>query len=246
MWKYLLLILVTSLCLSCEKEEDIPSDIPVITFMELAYRKPAYPAIADTLKVTFSFVDGGGDIGLGQDEIAPPYHPSYFFYLENGQMRTTRDIYRTDLVKIGDFHTLPSFSCDDYVIRESLPFQDTVYVQKNEFFYNIFVDLYVKEGNDFELFDLTFGGAYCYINLHGRLPRLVNYARIGQRVKVPDLGSGFELLLDGLYKGEITYNLTSRPFRYTLAGKTIKLKLRIVDRKLQSSNEIETSELTLP
>ncbi|EMR03861.1 hypothetical protein [Cesiribacter andamanensis] len=244
MREYLLLVLVTLICLSCEKEEDIPSDIPVISFKEFEFRNQNNPSLLDTLKVTFSFVDGGGDIGLRWDEIAPPYHSFYLFYLENGQMTTTQDIYRTDLIKIGDLPTLPSFNCDDYVIRDSLPFQDTVYVQKNEFFYNIFVDLYVKEGNDFELFDLTLGGAYCYINLHGRLPRLENYARSGQRIKVPDLGSGFELLLDGLYKGEITYNLTSRSFRQTFAGKTIKLKLRIVDRKLQSSNEIETSEIT--
>lgn len=57
---------------SCMKTKTYPSG-PVIEFKNLTQFK-------DSVRIVFSFTDGDGDIGLGENEIQAPYEAGTYFY----------------------------------------------------------------------------------------------------------------------------------------------------------------------
>ena len=66
-----LLIIVTFLS-SCLKPESFPPE-PEIEFV-------SFEAQGDSGIITFSFTDGDGDIGLGQEQLNPPFDTSSYYY----------------------------------------------------------------------------------------------------------------------------------------------------------------------
>ncbi len=67
-WSFLILFTT-----SCLKPESFP-DEPVIEFVD-------FTALGDSGKLTFSFTDGDGDIGLTQNQLSPPFDSlSYYYY----------------------------------------------------------------------------------------------------------------------------------------------------------------------
>lgn len=64
---------ITVMLFGCLKAEEYPVE-PSITF------KSFQEISSDSAVVTFSFIDGDGDIGLGESETEAPYNPGSKFY----------------------------------------------------------------------------------------------------------------------------------------------------------------------
>ena len=66
-------LLITLLVSSCFNREEYPIE-PIIS-------NPVFTFSGDSAKLTFSFTDGDGDIGLDPEDTLAPYNPdSYFHY----------------------------------------------------------------------------------------------------------------------------------------------------------------------
>lgn len=100
--------------------------------------------------------------------------------------------------------------------------EDTV---GNPDFFNFYINILVKnESGEFEEFEIPDG-----LVLHGRFPRL------------DESGKAKPL------EGTITYYQNmSAGFHGTFSEKTIKFKVKIIDRALNESNVIETDSLLIP
>ena len=57
---------------SCLKPESFDNE-PIIEFVD-------FQALGDSGKISFSFTDGDGDIGLGQNQLYAPYDTASYFY----------------------------------------------------------------------------------------------------------------------------------------------------------------------
>jgi hypothetical protein len=64
--------------LSCQQEE-IYSVIPAITYKGFVKHKSIF-ARDSALKLTLTYTDGDGDLGLTQDDTLPPFDKSSFYY----------------------------------------------------------------------------------------------------------------------------------------------------------------------
>jgi len=150
-----------------------------------------------------------------------------------------------DEVPFSDGDNRPStFDCEDYEIisfysidsvfnqegeLESeilVETKDTVYVDRNPFHFNIYVDLLVKEGDDYRVFEFP----ECDPGYTARFP-------VFDR-------SGFGRPLDG----SITYAFFSTQFATEnsfLLDETLKLRFYIYDRALNQSNVVETPDFKL-
>lgn len=246
MWSNNMLLLLILLCFSCEKDPEIPSDIPEIVFKDFTFIEKSEPWGRDTLKVTFLFKNSGNDLGLKLDEREYPYHYMQFFYLENNRIKSVyNDHSRSDLLKIGDVDSLPPYNCNNYVIHRRNGISDTLYVKRNLFYYNLLCELYVEDGTGFKLFDFTRQGLICNVDpLHSRFPVLRDWT--GKETKYKYAGYPFSTTIKGPHHGEMTYYIESPHIKDQLSGKNIKLKLNIIDRKFNISNTIETPALSIP
>ena len=67
------------MCLiSCLKPESYPNE-PILEY--LSFESSMYPTeLADSGKLIFSFTDGDGNIGLGQNQLDSPFNPGSFYY----------------------------------------------------------------------------------------------------------------------------------------------------------------------
>lgn len=68
-FSYLLILVAVS---SCFKSEEYPVE-PIIS-------DPVFAFSGDSAKLTFSFTDGDGDIGLDPEDTLAPYNPSSYFH----------------------------------------------------------------------------------------------------------------------------------------------------------------------
>jgi hypothetical protein len=100
---------------------------------------------------------------------------------------------------------------------------DVFYYQNNPSYSNIAVEFWVNEANGFELFDWE--KEFCTTSFNQRFPVL------------SDKQSPLE--------GNLEYAMSTSGMKSVFGNKTLKLKVRILDRDLNSSNEIETPEFTL-
>jgi len=71
-WYGFSLILAALVLTGCFKEEEYPVE-PFIS-------EPTFTNMTDSAVVSFTFTDGDGDVGLGDDELDPPYDSSSIFY----------------------------------------------------------------------------------------------------------------------------------------------------------------------
>tara|TARA_B100001093_G_C26621722_1_gene924928 strand:- start:19 stop:546 length:528 start_codon:yes stop_codon:yes gene_type:complete len=69
---YFVFLLFIFTCFSCLKPETFPNE-PIIEFLDFEVQ-------GDSGKISFSFTDGDGDIGLSQNQISPPFDTSSFYY----------------------------------------------------------------------------------------------------------------------------------------------------------------------
>lgn len=233
------------------------SVIPRIEFQSVRTVEVPGASTYDSLFVTISFRDGDGDLGRSGTDNAPPFNQNWYF-LVNPQPTCERTVTppckKSSFVNISDlsnvvkystrrtnpaYDTLPPyvnpFRCDNYeILRNSFnQIVDTVYIQRNPRAFTFFCDLYTKEaGSVFKKYSWNVGsecpspggGFYGYFDILGK---------DGD----PDLGLPVE--------GTLTFRVGSNTLFSTFKNKTVKLKIRIIDRAGNYSNEVETREFSL-
>ncbi len=144
--------------------------------------------------------------------------------------------YRLDIF---DFDCLNSNEQNPCVVRDTLLdangrvlFQtklDTFFIAKNEKNRNIFVDFFRKQSGGYEFIDWTrvFSEIGCGTDFNARFP-----------IFAPDrVGKSLE--------GTIRYGMQSEGFRLVLRNDTFKIQVRIIDESFNSSNTVESPDLTL-
>ena len=208
------------------------SEIPSIEFEEIVFKDIKEASSADSLILSIKFKDGDGNIGLAPSETQDPYNDKYYFQFPNGSYITYKTK-RTD----PNYDTLPAFvkpyNCTNWeVYTQNQKVVDTLYFELNPNQYNIFIIFQVKDASgNFQDFD--WASFYTYplcevIGFNGRFPILSK-----------------DLSQPGPLEGTIKYAMNSVGFNIIFSIKTMRLKVRIIDRALNSSNEILTPEFTL-
>lgn len=231
---------------SCFEAEEFPLE-PNIAFESLRYVD--LDAGLDSLVLTFTFEDGDGNLGLG-DNINDRYFPyhDYSFIIDEddtivtiGYENITFPLYELPiLIDVGpdgfiqsfydyslksEFSNVdnrPLYDCENYEIIES----DTVYVVRNEQHHNFHVEFRKKVNGVYSVIDFQqiFNSDDCDLgNFNGRFP-------------IWDT-SGKE--------GTITYAMLSQVFRLALLDDTTQLRFWIYDRDLNRSNTVETPDFVL-
>ena len=239
---YLLLFLAVGGCF----EPPQFSIIPNIDVESARVKEVAGANTPDSLIIKIIFQDGDGDIGLDGSENAPPFHERWFFLknpsptCEPGVAAPCTKISFIDQSNLSNYityslrrqgapyDTLPAFvqpyDCQNYVVLRNANNVaiDTLYSELNDRYFNLFIDVDIKNGADYIPFKFN-NAPYPNCNIYGLNSRLPILAKDG------DVNS--KLPLDGV----ITYKLTSTSFT-PLIGKTLRLRIIVMDREGHKSN----------
>jgi hypothetical protein len=205
-------VLLGTSCIS--PPENFPST-PEIEFSGLEY---ASTSGQDSLILTVKFKDAEGDLGLSPTDINPPFNP----------LNYKRDAAGNLITYSRRPSNAPLYNPVDWVINpivNNTIIRDTVWVEKNENQYNIFIRFYIKRNGKFREFrwqDPPF-----FTTFNGRFPRILN-SEEGQPVE-----------------GRIRYGMLSSGWESIFRTDTIRVDVQIQDRALNRSNEISSPELTL-
>lgn len=243
----------------CFEPPEYPA-VPTIEFDRVVFKDCSNPSTADTLVVSIQFTDGDGNLGLDGEDTAPPYNNRWYYrttpatQCEIGLKEPCSKFKRSsyDPTRLSEYvtykmrrttpgyDTLPAFTtpwnCTNYEVVFDNQFRavDTLYFETNARFYNFYLDFYVKQNDgSFQKFDWSRQFTYplCVVNgSNGRFPILA---------KDGDLSLGIPL------EGTIQYRFPSTALLAVFSIKTLKLRIRIVDRENNTSNEVESPEFTL-
>lgn len=239
--KHIIALIIFSFLFSCIEDNNV-SDIPSISYESLEFKKSDNNFNQDSLIITINFIDGDGNLGLSNDENNYPYHPynaiidQEFNWITLGSNNVTPPLYIYEPNGVYYLYSnednRPSYNCEDYIIDtvNTTNKLDTFYIQKNENNKNIFIEFYKKENNEFVLIDWKriFDEEYgCGIDFNSRFPPL-------------NISNSSQLL-----SGKLRYGMVSYGFEMILKNDIFKLKIHIKDRELNTSNIIETPEVTL-
>ena len=239
--KHIIAFIIFSFLFSCIEDNNV-SDIPSISYESLEFKKSDNSFNQDSLIITINFIDGDGNLGLSNDENNYPYHPynaiidQEFNWITLGSNNVTPPLYIYEPNGVYYLYSnednRPSYNCEDYIIDtvNTTNKLDTFYIQKNENNKNIFIEFYKKENNEFVLIDWKriFDEEYgCGIDFNSRFPPL-------------NISNSSQLL-----SGKLRYGMVSYGFEMILKNDIFKLKIHIKDRELNTSNIIETPEVTL-
>ncbi|MFY0601847.1 MAG: hypothetical protein JXR03_19390 [Cyclobacteriaceae bacterium] len=210
---------------------------------------------ADSLKVTFDFEDGNGDIGMTDADVRGKFAP-FFPVIYYDSLREWRD--DDDNIRIGGFFNVtlsdplvkppfylgsesgisdtlfsevdsrPPFDCQNYFFENGLA--DTFYVYRNPFHSNFHLKFFKKRnGNYFE-------------------------TSIAQEFNIDDCNQVNEILRIPVFDserfgkptiGNITYSYLSNGIVPFLAQDTFKLQFFVYDLELNKSNVIDTPDFLL-
>jgi hypothetical protein len=235
------LYIIPLFIISCSEDNTV-SEIPVISFENIIFKKSENNFTQDSLILTINFIDGNGDLGLSNEENSYPYHQYNAIIDENfnwvtiGSNDVTLPLYVYEpngaITLFSDIDNRSSFNCKEYIIDtlNSSNLLDTFLIQKNVNNKNIYIEFYKKNSDDFELIDWTrvFDEEYgCGIDFNSRFPPL-------------NIGNANQVL-----QGKLRYGMVSYGFENVLENNIFKLKIYIKDRALNSSNIIESPEVTL-
>ena len=194
--------------------ENFPSK-PEIEFASIEYSPTSSQ---DSLLITLKFKDAEGDLGLSATDINPPFNP----------LNYKRDVLGNLITYAKRPSTAPKYNPIDWVIDpivNNVVIKDTVWVEKNENQYNIFVRFFIKRNGQFKEFrwqDPPF-----YTTFNGRFPRILNSVE-GQAVE-----------------GKITYRMLSSGWESIFRTDTLRIDVQIQDRALNRSNEVSSPQVTL-
>lgn len=226
---------------SCYPTPNFP-DTPAIALSNLYFVE----GNTDSLVVSLSFEDGDGDLGLNTTNY--PYHEFNYYSAVDGEelhakaARETRSVvnYIPEMIRFshkrtGAIDSLPPytapFNCTRWKTNPEINgvlVEDTVYYQRNQTYYNIFITFLVKETVNSEFEVLNFESISCAFNSYnGRFPRMLDEDE------------------DKALEGVITYKMPGLVLSDLLDRKIIKLRMFIYDRALNQSNVVETQEFIL-
>jgi hypothetical protein len=214
-----------------------PPEFPVtpeITFDDISFCKSSDPLQSDAIVLSLNFKDGDGDLGLnGPDTLNEFVNKVTSF--QNQTIRYKMKRLNPQLTVNGkpvpDF--VSPFNCTNWIVdRDSKTnvVRDTIYVEYNPNYYNMFVDIYIDNGNNnFIKYDFSSNFKYPNCNLQGYSSRFP--------VLSTDLSKKSPL------EGKITYKM--RSLDLIVGNKRFKLQFTIQDRALNKSNEVTTQVFTL-
>ena len=219
---------------SCDEPPELPLT-PSISFNSITFREGSNNR--DSLILMIDFEDGDGDLGLNRNETDVRYQ-EFFFVTTTGELIPTYD---DRVVRFGAPNQ-PPFDFEHWI--SNLDFDgdeenDTVRVEFNENFYNIFVDFFYRadtngdgdtdDETDYIKIDFNdiFGGQGAF-GLNGRF--------------FPLNTSDNERPL----RGTLTYKMVNS-FRISpiFRDNTLKIDVQIQDRALNRSNIISTNDFNL-
>jgi hypothetical protein len=130
--------------------------------------------------------------------------------------------------EIMSFYTVDQEIVNDEVVSETLVEDvDTVYVQRNPNHFNIYIELYIKQGGNYVLYELD----ECDPGYTARFP-LFKKSNIGRP-------------LDGNISYAFFSVLFNDPESSPLLTETLRIRFWIYDRTLQKSNEVITPDFRL-
>lgn len=135
--------------------------------------------------------------------------------------------YTAVLVDEGDKEIIADAAVDTVLSFNGIPdiyvLLDTFYYKRNPNYANIEVEFWIKEGSGYKLFDWE--KEFCTISFNQRFPVLSEK--------------------EGPLEGSLQYAMVTSGMKALFSIKPMKLRVRIRDRSLNISNEIETPEFTL-
>jgi hypothetical protein len=188
---------------------------------EIEYKSITKYGNGDSLKISVNFKDGDGDLGLSSEDTYSPYNLYDFVKDNNG-----------NVIQYGQQSGMPPYNCVDY---DTLHYNgskttDTLWVKRNPFYYNYWVDILIKQpDNSFQIFDLK---QQLCMDFNSRFPRL-------STDKGPLRGTlDFKIVMSYLLVDPTFYN-------DNFYNKTIKFRVTIADRALHKSNSIVTDEVLI-
>ncbi len=143
-------------------------------------------------------------------------------------------VFDCESYEIVSFYSVDQEVVEGVVVSETLIEEvDTIFVQRNPFHFNIYIDIQVKVGNDYVSFDLD----DCDVGYTARFP-VFNRANLGRP-------------LDGSISYAFFSVLFQDPESSPLLTETMRLRFYIYDRtltpdgELQKSNEVYTPDFKL-
>jgi hypothetical protein len=226
---------------ACNRPPDLPIT-PSIEFEDVDFEvlNPGDPLFETTvLTLSISIEDGDGDLGLSGNEDNYPYHS--FAVIVDGEGRP---------IEYGENPDDPPFSCLDYAVEAGentdLNFDgdllDTILIDFNEDQYNIFVDFFRKVNGVFEEVEIRAqppgsanSSTLCGQSFDGRFPCLSN----------DEDPCSYIIDTKRPIKGIVNYNMESALFLPIFRTDTMMIRVKVQDRALHKSNEVETPEFTL-
>lgn len=145
-----------------------------------------------------------------------PYSCTFFTYTSLYVSEEDKAIFENTDINIDSIYKSDRFP-DVYVLL------DTFYYQRNPNYANIEVEFLVKEGGEYVVFDWE--KEFCTISFNQRFPRLSEK--------------------EGPLEGDLQYAMVTSGIRSIFSIKPMKLRIKIRDRALNTSNIVETPEFTL-
>ncbi len=225
LWGLVLIVLSAVVLSACFKAPEF-ANIPSISFNKIIFKKGNSDFDPDSLILTVNFQDGDGDLGLRSKGVdtGPPYHDLWFFTKSDGSLVTLADR------SLPGFDTLlPPYEFPYYCINYDIVDSDTMYVEPNEFHFNIYVRYFVRKNGIYTEFDwLTAFDPVCGQSFNGRFPLLNSD---------PNKARPLE--------GKLSYKMKSAGFELLFRQDTLRLDIYIIDRALNISNTISTPEFVL-
>lgn len=227
---YLAIILPVVFLLSACPTPPEFDQVPIIKYENIEFSQitdtsaSGQPLNQDVISLSLYFEDGNGDLGLGSDELYPPYQ------LFNVPLNE-----KSELIFYGSEPNLPPFNFYNYyiapdsvIINNTILVNDTILVDFNERHFNIYIDFYYKPpgANDFVQFEWEKEPGF-YQTFHGRFPML-NTEKY-----------------DRPLNGSLTYKMKSVGFRAIFHDYPMYLEAHILDRAGNKSNTIRSETIRL-
>ncbi|MEN8248202.1 MAG: hypothetical protein ABFS32_04670 [Bacteroidota bacterium] len=211
---------------ACLTPPEFPNE-PEISFNKIIYKEGGTEFASDTLVLTINFQDGDGNLGFVDDsmDISPPYHQdNYYIKLSDSTYVTLADRALPGFDTLLPPYEFP-YTCINYHNTNET---DTFYTEPNEYYYNIYVNFFVRKNGIYTEFDWLTLYNDCNTPYHGRFPLL----------NIP--------YRDRPLTGKLKYNMESvTGLRPIFRDDTLKLEIYIYDRALNKSNVIETPDFVI-
>ena len=225
-YSFIYLFLLISV-IACDEPPELPLE-PSISFNSITYKEGVNGA--DTLILQIDFEDGDGDLGLPRNETDVRYQ-EFFFVTTTGELIPNYD---DRVVRFGEPNQ-PPLDDINWIINRDFDGDgevDTVRVEFNENFFNIFVDFFYRADTNGDG-DMDDDEDYIAIDLI----QLFGFGFDGRFFPLNTSDNERPL------RGTLTYKMNSA-FRVNpiFRDNTLKIDVQIQDRALNRSNIVSTPD----